>query len=156
MDTRVSFRKALHGLLTNTPAATSNLQNLLSFGKEILVCAVLETIIHAKSSPLSYSSFDDYKNGNPSTLNAKGPLLEAMGLCRMLWPVQLHDCYDRSAPSHPEIESTVLLLFAAILLNRASDASCDRVVCSREAVVVATEIFCSIAKSGFHDVSTSR
>lgn len=152
-DTRVSFWQALHGLFTNTATTTSDLQSLSSFGKEALVCAVLETVIHAKSSPLSYSSFDDYKNGNASRLNARGPLLKAMGLCRMLWPAQLHKYWDKSAPSHPELESTVLLQFAVMQLNRANGASRSQSLYSRESVVAATEIFCSIAKAGFHEVS---
>ena len=151
-DTRVSFRQTLHGLFTNTSTTTSNLQNLAAFSKEILVCAVMETIAHANSSPLSYSSYEDYKNGNLASLNMRGPFLRAMGLCRILWPAKLHDYYDKSAPVHPEIESTILLLFAVMQLNRAGDASYDKSLCSREAVVVATEVFCSIAKSGFHDV----
>lgn len=141
----------LHGLFANTPNATPNLQSLSNFGKEILVCAVLETMVHAKSSPLSYSSFEDYKDGNLSALNTREPLLKAMGICRVLWPAQLHDYYDKSAPSHPEIESTVMLLFAVMQINQTNDA--PRGSCSREAVVAATEVFCSIAKSGFREVS---
>lgn len=154
LDNRISFRKALHILLTSTPAAACNLQSLSSFGKEILVCAVLETMTNAKTSPLSYSSFDDYQDGNLATLNVKDPLFKAMGFCRMLWPAQLHDYYSKSATSHPDIESTVLLLFAFMQLNQSNKASGGQGHYSREAAVVATEVFCSIAKSGFHDAST--
>lgn len=141
-------------LFTSTPAATCNLQNLSSFGKEILVCAVLETTANAKISPLSYSSFDDYQDGNLSTLNVKGPLFKTMRFCRTLWPAQLHNYYSKSAPSHPEIETTMLLLFAFIQLNRSNKTFNGQGLFSREAAVVATEVFCSIAKSGFHEAST--
>ena len=154
LGTRFSFLQALHGLFTNTSTTISNLQNLATFSKEILFCAVLETIIHAKSSRLSYSSYDNYKGGDLSSLSIKDPLLKAISFRQMLWPAQLHDYCDKSAPSHPEIESTILLLFAVVQLKQGSDTSSNESLSSREAVVVATEVFCSIANLGFHDIIT--
>lgn len=56
--------------------------------------------------------------------------------------------------SHTEIDSTVLLLFAFIQVTRSKETSNRQGLFSREAAVVATEVFCSITKSGFHDATT--
>ena len=133
-----------------------HLQNLSSFSKDILVCGLLEAIINARSSPLSYSSSEDYENGNFSAAGTRGPLLQAAELCRMLWPGRLHDYWDKLAPSHPELEGAVNLRLAILQLNRVSGVARGSSSYSREAAVAATEVFCSIARSGFHEVSTPR
>lgn len=152
-DSRVQLRKVLFELFSKDMVNTCNLlQNLSNFSRVILVCAVFETVIHAKSSPLSYNSFEDYKNGNLSATNTRDPLIEALRNCHMLWPAQLHDYWDGSASSYPELEGAMLLQFAIIQINRLNNASYSESLYSREAVIAATEVFCSIAKSGFDEV----
>lgn len=153
---RLPFRKVLHGLLTDNVGDMTCLLGLSSFAKDILICAVLETIICAASSPLSYATSEDYEGRNVRVISSRGPLLRALRLCGMLWPGRLHDYWDTLAPVHPELEGALMVRLAMLQLNRVGDSPYDGGTCSRQAAATATEVFCSIGKSGFQEVSEGR
>lgn len=144
----------LHGLLTNNASDISHLLSLSSFAKDILICAVLETIMNTASSPLSYATFEDYESGNLPAVGTRSPLLGALRVCETLWPGRLHEYWDALSPAHPELEGALMVRLAVVRLSRADDPTQGGRPCARQAAATATEVFCSIARSRFQEVSS--
>ena len=124
-------------------------------GRQVLLCAIMELIPDALKRPLDSESAAACETQDISHFKLRGEFLDALRAWRSLWWLAPECLWNPKHRSIAELQSMLLLSYLeAYLLGKGAlhDQGLDD---QTGAIHTATDIFCSISRSGFDKASSS-
>ena len=151
-----NFQEALHALIRRDALHGYGLEDCSAFNQYVMLYALLETFMTAKSLAANYHSCQDWQHSNSQAFIPRGDFTEALDMCKSLWWASTENLWQTTACSHPRPENIMLLRYLYIVLHSSLAVTGEQPrAYNALAVQAALETFVGCSETGFLRVANT-